>query len=90
MKPLVKEGPHEIKEELRDGEQFAMFDPRVMAAFRLGDGLRFDLARPRGGLMYWCFLRYSNMRHYFMGEIPEGQGNIERLHGKSLKGRKAY
>lgn len=108
---LVKDGPHEIKEELRDGQQFAMFDPRVMAAFRLGskiiwwrmqehgtqwtdarlgDGLRFDLVRSRGSLMCWCFLRYSDMRYYFMGEIPEGQGDVERMHGQERKGRKAY
>jgi|SRR5947209_363538 len=111
MKALVKDGPHEIKEEVRDGEQFVMFDPRVLAAFRLGskviwwrmqkygtqwhderlgDGLRFDLVRPRGNLMCGCFLRFSDMRYYFMGEIPEGQGDMERLHGVNRKGRKAY
>jgi hypothetical protein len=111
MKPLVKDGPHEIKQEERDGKQFVMFDPRVMSAFRLGskiiwwrmqergtlwtdsrlgDGLRFDLVRPRGNLACWCFLRLADMRYYFMGEVPEGQGDMERLHGKPHRGRKAY
>ena len=107
----VKDGPHEIKEELRDGKPFIMFDPRVMAAFRfgskviwwrmhergtqwadarLGDGLRFDLVRPRGNLACWVFLRYADMKYYFMGEVPEGQGDMERQHGGSRRGRKAY
>lgn len=104
LKRRFKEGPHEIKEEMRDGQRLVVFDPRVMSAFRLGskiiywritehgthwtdarlgEGLRFDLCRPRGNLACWCFLRYADMRYYFMGEIPEGQGDMERKHNRS-------
>jgi hypothetical protein len=61
----------------------------------LGQGLRFDLVRPnRGGIMYWCFMPYNQPNKYhFMGEIPEGQGAVERQFlepGESRKGKHLY